>query len=373
MSEHGPRRDAGQILWIGFPGLRAEGAFAERLRQGRAGGAILFARNLATAEGGEHDLDAIAALAGEIKSLAPADEPPPLVCVDQEGGKVQRIRAPLSRWPPMLAFEGAPADRAETLAEEVGAAVGAEIAALGIDVDFAPVFDVHTNPDNPVIGDRAFSRDPERAAARALAFARGLRRAGVLACGKHFPGHGDTHLDSHLALPTIHREREGLEAIELAPFRRAAAAGALVPMIMTAHVVFPALDAARPATLSPRVLGDLLRGELGYGGVIVSDDLDMNAIADHAPPGDAAVAAVSAGCDVLLACRREDVQDAAYEALVRAAEASPAFARRLGEAAARARALKAARRELADAPLPPRDPEGFSALAEELAAAGGGA
>jgi beta-N-acetylhexosaminidase len=216
--------------------------------------------------------------------------------------------------------------------------MGAELRALGFDVDFAPVLDVHTNPNNPVIGDRAFGRDPELVARRALAFARGLDSAGILSCGKHFPGHGDTEVDSHLALPRLPHDLDRLRRVELAPFARAARAG--LPMIMTAHVVFEAIDPGVPATLSRRVLGDLLRGELGYRGLVVSDDLDMNAIAGHTGVGDAAVRAVAAGCDALLLCRRRDHQDAAHAALVRAAERDGAFRARVALAAGAVRQLK---------------------------------
>src|SRR5439155_8944763 len=206
---------------------------------------------------------------------------------------------------------------AERTAEAVGRAIGDELRALGVDIDFAPVLDVHTNPANPVIGERAFGRDAATVARRALAFARGLDAAGVLACGKHFPGHGDTDTDSHLELPRIDHDWDRLEKVELLPFRRAAAAG--LPIIMTAHVVFAALDAQRPATLSEQVITGLLRGKLGYRGVIVSDDLDMRAIAGHMGADHAAVAAVRAGCDVLLLCCDAANQGLADEGLVKEA------------------------------------------------------
>lgn len=336
------------------------------LSEGGAGGVVVFARNLEMKDD-RVDLDAAAALCGELKAAAPEGEAPALVCVDQEGGGVQRVRAPYPRWPPMLRFDDIAGDRALPLAEAVGEAIGAELSALGFDVDFAPVLDVHTNPDNPIIGDRAFSRDPERAAERALAFARGLRRSGVLGCGKHFPGHGDTHVDSHLELPSVGADRDRLERVELLPFRRAAAAN--IPMIMTAHVVFPVLDPDRPATLSPRVITELLRGDIGYGGVVVSDDLDMKAIADHYGAGDAAVEAIAAGCDVLLACQSEAVQDEAYEALAREAEASAAFRERVAESAARVRALKDEHARTRPARSAPPDLDRHRALAAELAGA----
>jgi beta-N-acetylhexosaminidase len=191
----------------------------------------------------------------------------------------------------------------------------------------------------------------------------------VVACGKHFPGHGDTHTDSHLELPRIDHGWDRLERVELLPFARAAAAG--VPLIMTAHVVFAALDPAVPATLSRAVITGLLRERLGYRGVIVSDDLDMAAIAGHHGADVAAVAAIRAGCDVLLLCKDERHQALAEEALIREAEADPAFSARIAEAAGRVRAAKrdhAAR--IAALPAPDRGAIGSLAhrqLADRLA------
>jgi beta-N-acetylhexosaminidase len=331
--------DIGQLLWIGFEGASVPDAVRARLAAGRAGATVLFKRNLAFTRDGASgqeicDLDALAALIGELHRAAPDA----LVTVDQEGGLVQRVRAPATQWPPMLAHDGLPAGDDERVAESVGRALGDELRALGFDVDFAPVLDVHTNAANPVIGERAFGRDADTVARRALAFARGLDAAGVIACGKHFPGHGDTDTDSHLELPRVDHDWERLERVELAPFRRAAAAG--LPMIMTAHVVFAALDRERPATLSPAVVDGLLRGKLGFRGVVVSDDLDMKAIAEHFGADQAAVAAVRAGCDVLLLCRDPHNQQLAEEALVREAERDSGFRARVAEAAARVRELK---------------------------------
>jgi len=311
------------------------------LRDGRAGAVILFNRNLGTTDGGLQDLEALVALNAELHRLADTGGEPVLVAVDQEGGRVQRVRAPATDWPPMLAFDHLEDAPARALAEQVGQAMGRELALLGFDVDFAPVLDVHTNPDNPIIGDRAFATTSERVAERALAFARGLEGAGVLPCGKHFPGHGDTSVDSHLALPRLDHDLERLRAVELLPFERASSAA--LPMIMTAHVVFPAIEDGVPATLSHRVLTDLLRGELRYRGLIVSDDLDMKAISNTWEVGEAAVAAVEAGCDGLLLCRDAGAQDRAFEALVQAAETRSDVRARVSEAAAAVRNLKQAR------------------------------
>jgi beta-N-acetylhexosaminidase len=253
-----------------------------------------------------------------------------------------------------LAAEGDP-----DLVRRTARAVGRELAAIGFDLDFAPVLDVDTNPANPVIGDRAFGTSADAVSRLAIPFALGLQDAGVLACGKHFPGHGDTHLDSHLALPTVAHDRARLDEVELPPFAAAARAG--VRTMMTAHVVCTALDANVPATLSRRALEDVLRGELGFEGVLFSDDLEMKAVADRAPVEQTAVEAIAAGCDVLLVCRDEDAQDRCHAALVREAERSPAFLARCAEAAERALAARRA--------VPPTPAATLGALREAVGGA----
>jgi beta-N-acetylhexosaminidase len=372
----GVRDDVGQLLWVGFAGPEVPAVLRGRLERGEVGATIVFKRNLAISRAAgpdgvaeeRCDLDAVTALARELHRAAP-DGTPALIAIDQEGGVVQRVRAPATRWPAMLEHDRFAAPDDVELAAQVGRALGDELRALGFDIDFAPVLDVHTNPANPIIGDRAFGRDAETASRRALAFARGLHAAGVLACGKHFPGHGDTATDSHLELPRIDHGWARLERVELPPFQRAAAAG--LPMIMTAHVVFAALDPSRPATLSEQVVTGLLRDRFGYRGVIVSDDLDMQAIAGHMGADVAAVAAVRAGCDVLLLCKDESHQAAAEAALVRAAERDSELRRRIGESAARVRAMKRAHvAHVAGLPPVPRDAIGSAAhrrLADRLA------
>ncbi len=185
-------RLAGQLLSVGFDGTAAPDELRARIAASEVGGVMLFRPNIA-------DPGQVAALVGALRGAAPADAPL-LVSIDQEGGLVQRLRAPATVWPPMLAV-GEAGDAARTTA--VGRALGEELAALGIGWDFAPVLDVHTNPANPVIGNRAFGTTPEAVAAHALAFWRGLRGAGLVGCGKHFPGHGDTRTDSHHELPVV--------------------------------------------------------------------------------------------------------------------------------------------------------------------------
>jgi beta-N-acetylhexosaminidase len=325
----------GQLLSVGFDGKEGPPDLAARIAASEVGGVMLFRPNIGSPS-------EVANLVAALRRQAPAGAPL-LVAVDQEGGLVQRLRAPLTEWPEMLSV-GMAGDRA--LSEAVGRALGDELAALGIGWDFAPVLDVHTNPDNPVIGARAFGVTPGDVAEQALAFWRGLRGAGLVGCGKHFPGHGDTRTDSHHELPVVAHDRERLRRVELAPFAAAARAG--IEAVMTAHVLYPALDPDRPATLSPRILGDVLRGELGFEGVVVSDDLGMKAVADRYPIEELAVGCIAAGCDVLLIREPAARQIAAFEALVRAAEARSEFRARVEQAAARVAALKAACR----VPLP---------------------
>jgi beta-N-acetylhexosaminidase len=291
----------GQLLFAGFEGTRLPADLAALVGAGRVGGVVLFTRNVESPA-------QLRALADELHARAPADAPLTLA-IDQEGGRVQRLRTPWTEWPPMrrLGERGAPAET-----EALAGALGRELADLRIDLDFAPVVDVDTNPRNPVIGDRSFSREPVEVARHAVAFVRALQAQGVAACAKHFPGHGDTSLDSHHDLPRVEHDLDRLGRVELPPFQAVAAAG--VASMMTAHVSLPRLDPRVPATLSPHVLA-LLRDELRYDGLLFSDDLEMRAIADRFEPAGAACAALAAGVDALLVCRRADVRDAVLAAL----------------------------------------------------------
>ncbi len=328
----------GQLLVGGFDGLTVDDAFADLVRSGRVGGAILFARNLGKVEradgGTAWDAEQTASL---LRDLAELPAPHALsFSVDQEGGRVQRLRDPFPELPPMREVGN---NNRKTLALGAGALLAEMLSVVGFHQDYAPVLDVDSNPDNPIIGDRAFSSDPSAVARLGCAFIEGLQSGGIAACGKHFPGHGDTNVDSHLALPRLDHDHARLRAVELVPFR--AAARVDVAAIMTAHILFPALDPDHPATLSERVLVPLLREEIGYRGVIVSDDLEMKAIADHYGVEDAAVRAIRAGCDQLLICSKPDWIARAHEALVKAVEGGTLEASRVEEAAGRVAAFKA--------------------------------
>lgn len=310
----------GQLIVGGFDGEALPPRFRDSLQARHRAGAILFRRNLSTLEGTR-------SLCTE---LIRADaEVPPFIAIDEEGGRVGRLPAPYTRLPSMRSLA---ANATLQDLEKVGDELGATLASLGFNLDFAPILDVDTNPANPIIGDRAFSSDAHEAGARALAFAAGLGRH-VLTCGKHFPGHGDTHLDSHLALPVVDHDEARLRSIELAPF--AAACPRHVDSMMSAHIVVNALDPGVPATLSRRICTTLLRDELGFTGVLFSDDLEMKAVADLFQVEESAVRSIEAGCDVLLICKDEDLQDRAHRALVRRCEQDDTFRLRCVEAATR--------------------------------------
>ncbi len=213
-----------------------------------------------------------------------------IVSIDHEGGKVHRAPAPITHFPDAMTY--APK------AGEVAAAMGKELSSMGFNLSLSPVVDIHSNPCNPIIGRRAFGTTPESVIKAALPFMKGLMDHGVLACAKHFPGHGDTSQDSHLELPRLKLSRADIEARELMPFRAVVKAG--IPMILTAHVKFLAIDRRNPATLSKKILHEILRKDIGFQGVILSDDLDMQAIADHYDEEDIAQRSLNAGLDMFL-------------------------------------------------------------------------
>jgi beta-N-acetylhexosaminidase len=297
------------LFCCGFEGAEIPDGIRALLSRG-LGGVILFKRNL-------RDLDQICSLTADLHGHAPG---PLLVGVDQEGGRVVRLPAPFLA-PPPAAVLGRIGD--PDLTREVARAVGRELYAAGFNWNLAPVLDVHTNPANPVIGDRAFSSDAHDVARMGLAAFRGFEDAGILTTGKHFPGHGDTAIDSHLALPESPQPAARWREVEFVPFREAIRAG--VPSILLAHLVCPALDPAAPSSLSRVIVTDILRGELGFDGVVVSDDLEMGAIVAEYNIGEAAVRFLEAGGDLILICQHADRQReaiAAVESAVRSGRLS---------------------------------------------------
>ena len=327
MSPVSLRRSIGQLLIGSLPGQTIPAEARSIARDFQLGGITLFGRNIDAPE-------QVAELAHDIQSLS--SESPLWVAVDQEGGRVARLRAPFTEWPPMAVL-GRSGDAA--LAGRFAAALAAELKAVGISLDYAPVLDIHTNSKNPVIGDRALAEDAAQVARLGAAIIRGLEDNGIAACGKHFPGHGDTSVDSHLELPLVEHPPDRIRRVELVPFREAARQQ--VAFMMTAHIFVPSLDDEKPATLSRKIVYSMLRDELDYGGVILSDDLEMKAIASTYSVPDAAVQAIAAGCDGVLICSGNlDAHATTLEALVHAVEDGRIPYKRVEDALARQRRAK---------------------------------
>lgn len=338
------RRHAGRLAIVGFSGESVPAELRSLAAEFDLGGVIYFARNIV-------EPAQVAELSREVAGLQ--RDWPLWISVDQEGGRVARLKTPFTEWPPAMTL-GRSGD--EALARRFAAALAAELSAVGINLDYAPVLDVHTNPANPIIGDRALAERAEDAARLGAAIIETLQQAGVAACGKHFPGHGDTSTDSHFELPVVEHDRRRLDAVELVPFTRAIAAG--VATIMTAHVLVPELDREHPASFSRVIVQELLKDTLGYGGVVVSDDLGMKAVSDRWPAGPAAVAAIGAGCDLVLLCNSTtDEQIGALEALIRATERGTLTPKRIEDALERQHRCKA--RFLSSRP---RQPVGMDAV-----------
>ncbi len=294
-------------------------------------GFTLFRRNLAP------DYSSIAQLTKSLQSLDPKS--PLILAIDQEGGRVARLRAPFPNAGPALRLAG------ESLAAEAlqeianyGYIVGSTLLGLGMNVNFAPVLDILTREDNIAIGDRCFGRDPASVELRAGAFLQGMQAAGVWGCLKHFPGQGDAGADTHESGTRIDASRELLEEREIRPFVSLLQD---CPMVMISHAVYPALDPARPASLSAPIMQGLLRETLAYDGLIVSDDMNMKAIDQARQPWcEALLAALAAGADLLLVCRELERYEWAVEAIEREAQKSPAFEARLHIAMGRVAALR---------------------------------
>jgi beta-N-acetylhexosaminidase len=314
---------AARLVIAGIRGPVATPDELDLVRRG-IGGVILFSRNV-------QDPAQVATLAKQLKSAAPG---PLMISIDQEGGRVQRLRPPHWTALPTMRRLGELDDVA--IAARLATLMAQELNACGIDQDFAPVVDVNTNAANPVIGNRAFGSDPQLVAKLGVALATALEKAGIASCAKHYPGHGDTSQDSHHTLPRLSHDLSRLRSCELVPFFAAARAG--VASLMTAHVVFEELDDL-PATLSPRVMR-ILREEIGYAGCVISDDLEMAAIAKGVGVREGAVLSVMAGCDAVLVCHSLKLQHESIDAIANAARSGPMPIARLHEAAARVAVLQ---------------------------------
>ncbi len=302
------KRRIGQRVIFGFPGTRIPPELARLDEEWGLGGYILFKRNF---EGFEQLMD----LTEELWQLGQGT--PPFISLDHEGGAVHRLPEPFTVFPDMAHMGQV---SSVSVAYEVGAVIGRELTASGFNLNFAPVLDINTHPDNPVIGRRAISADPNKVAQLAKAIVRGLHDNAIIACGKHFPGHGDTREDSHLTLPVCDLDLDRLKSTELVPYRELIQQSNLLDMVMTAHVRYPKVDPQHMATTSRIIIQELLRLELGYKGLVVTDDLEMKAITDTLGVEGATRLALEAGVDLFMVCHSVDAQVKVLETLLDAAE-----------------------------------------------------
>lgn len=319
------RKTAASVVLTGFAQASPDDDFEEILDDYPFGGFIFFDRNSASVE-------QLRALTDRLRLRY--RELPPMLSIDQEGGRVMRLREGVTPIPPAAEI-GATKDA--SFAESLGAQCGRDLRRAGCNVNFAPVLDLAVDPRNTVIGTRSFGADPQLVTELGSAFARGLESAGIVPTYKHFPGHGATEVDSHLALPVIRVDEKTLRSRDFVPFVRVARGAAAM---MSAHVVVPAFDPERPATLSPAILQHLLRDEFGFSGVCFSDCLQMNAIARGHGSVEGGLAAMRAGCDVLTVSHDPKLAMQIVDRLVRAVEADELSEQRLHEAASRVTRLR---------------------------------
>lgn len=324
------KRRAGQRLFVGFAKPHVDDDIRYLARTVRPSGFVLFSRNV-------EEPEQVFELNRELASLA-GGHLPVIIAVDQEGGRVQRVREPATRWPSLRHLGLADTRDSDDLVSQTATGLSRELRAMGFHLNFAPVADVDSNPDNPIIGDRSFGRDPHQVAEQVVRFIRATQNEGMIACAKHFPGHGDTDIDSHLSLPTVNRSEDSLRKNELIPFEAAILAG--VGSVMSAHVVFPAFDAKRPATLSERVIPRLLRDGLGFDGVIFSDDMEMKAVAGRWSVAEQVHLSTRASVDVLLVCEDRNLQYDMFRSLVQAQEDDPGVHRASEQSEKRVQALR---------------------------------
>lgn len=343
------RESAGQVLWIGFEADAWNEHLQSLLRAVRPGGAIFFQRNIRTTEQFQNLVRRIAGFLLESSALHP------FLAVDLEGGLVDRFRELLAPLPAVRHAVRA------GVARELGRIAGREVASFSLNVDFAPVLDVGSPESETVLRTRTAGESPAEVARFGEEFLGGLADSGILGCGKHFPGLGSGCLDSHLAMPRIEKDATQLWEHDLFPFR---ALASRLPMVMVAHAAYPGLEVAAssrenhpqslPASLSRQIVSGVLKQKIGYEGLVLSDDLEMGGVLEGRTVGEAAVAAIDAGCDMLLVCRRAEYVYAAFEAIVRQAELDATFRAAVDKAAQK---VIRARQQLRQ-PLSNRLPDG---------------
>ncbi|WP_240636743.1 beta-N-acetylhexosaminidase [Paenibacillus silvae] len=318
----------GQMILAGVQGTTMDAQAKQMITDQKVGGIIFYASNVTTLQG-------TAAFVQSIKQANQSNPVPILMSVDQEGGKVSRMPDTVESIPSNRKV-GKTSDPA--LAEQMGALLARQIKLAGFNVDFAPVLDINSNPQNPVIGDRSFGTTADLVTRMGLAEMKGLRQEGIIPVVKHFPGHGDTSVDSHLDLPVVNKTEKQLAKLEWIPFQ--AAVKEQAEAVMVAHILFPKLDPEYPASLSSVIIGEHLRGKFDYKGVVITDDLSMGAIAKNYSLEKATLATVQAGSDILLVAHSYESAKTIFDTLISAVKSGKIKESRIDESVYRILALK---------------------------------
>ncbi len=344
----------GQLVITGVDGYNNDEHSELLIKNYHVGGFILFKKNI-------QDSAQLSNLLNSLKaSNASANKVPLFLSVDEEGGRVSRLPDEFRKIPSNKVI-GKKDDSA--LSYKVGAILGKELNSFGFNMDFAPVLDIDSNPKNPVIGDRSFGNTSELVSGLGVETMKGIQSQNIISVVKHFPGHGDTSVDSHVGLPKVNHDLERLMSFELVPFKKAIENGA--DTVMIAHILLPKLDSKNPASLSKAVITDLLRTKMNYNGVVITDDITMGAITKNFDIGAAAVKSIQAGGDIVLVCHGFDKQETVIKALLEAAESGQISAERLEESVYRILELKR-KYSLADSPSGTVDPKSINAEIAEL-------
>lgn len=330
----------GQMMFAGFSGTEMSESIDRLINTYKIGGIIFYKHNIQSAA-------QMIALQNEIREGNHANKLPLLFGVDQEGGRISRMPDEVKNLPASLAIGNV---NNREYSYEIGTLLGKQVKAFGFNLDFAPVLDVHSNPNNPVIGDRSFGTDPKVVSTHGVETMKGIQSENIIPVVKHFPGHGDTSVDSHLELPIVNKNLDELEQLELIPFAEAVENGADV--VMAAHILLPQIDQDYPSSMSKVIMTDILREQLGFNGVIITDDMTMGAIVKNYSVAAASVQSVKAGMDIILVAHGEENIIAAAEALKAAVENGEITEERINESVARIIRLKQ-KYNLDDAKVPP--------------------
>lgn len=318
----------GQMVMVGLNGYVVDNAAKQMLESYHVGGFILYGSNVESQE-------QLLALTNSLKSINSANKLPLLISVDEEGGRISRMPKELKDIPTNKEIGKI---NNEEFSYKIGGLLAAEVKAFGFNMDFAPVLDINSNPKNPVIGDRAFGSDEKVVSNLGVQTMKGIEASGVIPVVKHFPGHGDTSVDSHVGLPSVDNDLERLKSFELIPFANAIENGADV--VMAAHILLPKIDGENPATMSKAIITDILREQMSYDGVVITDDMTMGAIIENYEIGAASVKSVEAGSDIILVAHGNDNALAVLEKMKEAVEQGLVSEERINQSVYRILKLK---------------------------------